>query len=169
MLTRKKQRVTSLSKVQEEELVLQGWQCWDSLLYKCGHGTVAELRDYVADPERFVTKRKEITISMSDQIPVWIKADGDRCLVRRSVTTAQRLAKRRRTSRKKVAAGEMQTEAADEQPMTTKRTPGNTANSRYRVTLIARQVIHNYFRPETAPQGSRALHNSGFNCGEHYN
>jgi hypothetical protein len=84
-------------------------------------------------------------------------------MVRQSVTTAQRLAKRQRKSRKQVAAEEKQTEKAVEQPQTTKRTPGSTAKSRYRETLIARQLIHNYLRPDAAPQGSRgsrALHNS---------
>ena len=117
----------------------------------------------MADPARLCVKRRDTTVSLSDQIPVWIKCDGDKCLVRRSVTTEQRLAKRRRTSRKQVAAGMMQTDEPVEQPKTTKKASGNTANSRHRVTLVARELIHNYFRPEAAPQGSRgsrALHNS---------
>ena len=163
LLTRSKQRVTSLSKDQEGQLVMQGWACWDSLLWRIGCGSEEDLKDYVADAERLCVKRRDTVVSLSDQIPVWIKCDGEKCLVRKSVTTAQRLAKRQRKSRKEVAAGEQQTENAVEQPQTTKRTPGNTANSRYRVTLIARQLIHNYFRPDADPQGSRgsrALHNS---------
>ena len=163
LLTRSKQRVTSLSKDQEGQLVMQGWACWDSHLWKIGCGSEEDLKDYVADAARLCVKRRDTVVSLSDQIPVWIKCDGEKCLVRKSVTTAQRLAKRQRKSRKQVAAGEKQTEQAVEQPQTTKRTPGNTANSRYRVTLIARQLIHNYFRPDADPQGSRgsrALHNS---------
>ena len=162
MLTRRKQRVTSLTKEQEGQLVMQGWACWDSLLWKIGCGSEEELKDYVADAARLCVKRKDTVVSLSDQIPVWIKCDGEKCLVRKSVTTEGRLAKRRRKSRVQVAGGEKQTEKEVEQPQTTKRTPGNTANSRYRVTLIARQLIHNYFRPAADPQGSRgsrALHN----------
>jgi hypothetical protein len=162
MLTRSKQRVTSLSTEQEGQLVMQGWDCWDSLLWKIGCGSEEDLKDYVADAARLCVKSQDTVVSLSDQIPVWIKCDGDRCLVRKSVTTEGRLAKRRRKSRVQVAAGEKQTEKEVEQPQTTKRTPGNTANSRYRVTLIARQLIHNYFRPAADPQGSRgsrALHN----------
>jgi hypothetical protein len=162
MLTRSKQRVTSLSTEQEGLLVRQGWDCWDCLLWKIGCGSEEDLKDYVADAARLCVKSQDTVVSLSDQIPVWIKCDGDRCLVRKSVTTEGRLAKRRRKSRVQVAAGEKQTEKEVEQPQTTKRTPGNTANSRYRVTLIARQLIHNYFRPAADPQGSRgsrALHN----------
>ena len=162
MLTRSKQRVTSLSTEQEGQLVMQGWDCWDSLLWKIGCGSEEDLKNYVADAARLCVKSQDTVVSLSDQIPVWIKCDGDRCLVRKSVTTEGRLAKRRRKSRVQVAAGEKQTEKEVEQPQTTKRTPGNTANSRYRVTLIARQLIHNYFRPAADPQGSRgsrALHN----------
>ena len=163
MLTRSKQRVTSLSTEQEGQLVMQGWDCWDSLLWKIGCGSEEDLKDYVADAARLCVKSQDTVVSLSDQIPVWIKCDGEKCLVRKSVTTEGRLAKRRRKSRVQVAGGEKQTEKEVEQPQTTKRTPGNTANSRYRVTLIARQLIHNYFRPAADPQGSRgsrALHNS---------
>ena len=162
MLTRSKQRVTSLSTEQEGQLVMQGWDCWDSLLWKIGCGSEEDLKDYVADAARLCVKSQDTVVSLSDQIPVWIKCDGEKCLVRKSVTTEGRLAKRRRKSRVQVAGGEKQTEKEVEQPQTTKRTPGNTANSRYRVTLIARQLIHNYFRPAADPQGSRgsrALHN----------
>ena len=155
MLTRSKQRVTSLSTDQERQLVMQGWACWDSLLWKIGCGSEEDLKNYVADAARLCVKSQDTVVSLSDQIPVWIKCVGEKCLVRKSVTTEGRLAKRRRKSRKQVAAGEKQTEEEVLQPQTTKRTPGNTANSRYRVTLIARQLIVNYLRPAADPQGSR--------------
>ena len=163
MLTRNKQRVTSLSTEQEGQLVMQGWDCWDSLPSKIGCGSEEDLKNYVADAARLCVKSQDTVVNLSVQILVWLKCDGDRCLVRKSVTTEGRLAKRRMKSRVQVAAGEKQTEEAVEQPQTTQRTPGNTANSRYRVTLIARQLIHNYLRPDADPQGrrgSRALHNS---------
>ena len=131
----------------------QGWACWDSLLWRVGCGSEEDLKDWVANPERLIALRQNTVISMSDQIPVWIKADGERCLVSRVVSRERRLAKRQRTSRKAIAAGEEQTEQAQEQPQTTVRAAGNPANSRYRVTLVARQIVLNYFRPEADPVG----------------
>ena len=154
LLSRTKQRVTSLSAEQEAELVKTGWACFDALLWKAAHGAQGDLVDWVANPARFISKRKYTVISMSDQIPCWIKGDGGKRLVKASVRTEARLRKRQRTSREAVSKGEKQKEEANEQPMTTVRTAGNPANSRYRVTLVARQLIHGYF-DTGEPQGLR--------------
>jgi hypothetical protein len=118
------------------------------------------MRPYVQNPERWVVERPSTVISCSDQVPVWLKASPDDALQPKSTVEGRRLAKRQRTSRQKVAAGEKQTDAAALQPRTTVRTPGNPANSRYRVTLVARQLVLNYFDERQCPKGPyrRSLH-----------
>ncbi len=58
LLTRKKQRATSLSKDQEGQLVMQGWACWDSLLWKIGRGSEEDLKEYVAGAARLLCQKE---------------------------------------------------------------------------------------------------------------
>ena len=150
---RAKQRTTCYTEEEEKRLVLQGWQCFDSLMSKAAFGTSEELELYCAQPERWAEKRKHTTLSFSDQVPVWLKASPDKALVATQVTHDRRKAKRARMSRPQVAAGEKQSEMAELQPRTVKRTAGNSSNSRYRVTLIARQIVTEYFSEDRRPEG----------------
>ena len=124
-------------------MVNKGWQCWDYLLHMVAAGSTEELRKYVANPERFATKR----------IPVWLKASPDTALVSKAKVDGRRLAKRARTSRSKIAAGASQTAEAEVQPRTTVSAPGNPANSRYRISLVARQLVLDYFAEGKEPRG----------------
>ncbi len=150
---RKKQRTTALTVQEEVGLVEEGWQNFDYLLWKTGCSSPAELRDFVAQPERFVVNRQHTVISMSDQVRVWLKADSGKCLMPLKTFAAVRQAKRRRTSRAVAAASGEQTEGAAEQPRTLVCAAGNRANSRARYTLVARQLIYNYYKPDRDPYG----------------
>ncbi len=150
---RKKQRTTALTVQEEVALVEEGWQNFDYLLWKTGCCSPAELRDFVAQPERFVVNRQHTVISMSDQVPVWLKADSGKRLMPLKTFAAARQAKRRRASRDVAAASREQTEEAAEQPRTLVCAAGNSANSRARCTLVARQLIHNYYKPDRDPHG----------------
>ena len=91
---------------------------------------------------------------MSDQVPVWMKADSGRRLMptkQLQAASAARKARKRRAAA--VAAGE-QDAAADQQPRDLVCAAGNPANSKSRYTLICRQLVHNYFREEEEPRGS---------------
>ena len=49
--------------------------------------------------------------------------------------------------------GDAQTCDPDHQPSTTVRAAGNPANSRYRVTFVARQLVHDYYSSGKDPTG----------------
>ena len=151
---RAKQRATCFTEAEEMDLVLKGWQCFDSLMHKAASGTADDLAVYVAQPDRWIAKRQGAVMTFSDQIPVWLKAHPDKTLVHKDVQEKARLAKKRRVTRGKVAQGEQQNrEAAEAQPRNTAKTSGNASNSRYRVTLVARQLVTDYFNEARQPQG----------------
>lgn len=153
-LDRKKQRTTALSPAQEQERVERGWKHWDFLLHKVGCSQPEELREWVAQPERFYINRKETVISMSDQVPVWLKPETDKRLVLKQTVQASRWAKKKRASRKAVADGaEQNFEAAEAQPRQLVTALGNPSNSRSRFTLVARQLVLNFFDPDREPEG----------------
>jgi len=153
LVQKAKQRATCLTEEEEIQLVGKGWQCFDHLMYTVAAGSNEELSKYVFNPERFSVKRKETTMSFSDQIPVWLKAAPDKALVSKTIADERRLAERARTSRLKIAAGVPQTAEAELQPRTTVTAPGNPANSRYRITLVARQLLFDYFDESKEPRG----------------
>jgi hypothetical protein len=78
---RKKQRTTPLTAEQERQRVRTGWQHFDRLLWLTGCGTAEHLEEYVLQPERWIMQRRRTTISMSDQVPVWLMHTGSRKLV----------------------------------------------------------------------------------------
>ena len=111
---RSKQRATCYTEAEEMDLVLKGWQCFDSLMHKAAAGTAEDLEMYVAQPDRWIAKRQGAVMTFSDQIPVWLKASPDKTLVHQDVVSKARLAKKRRVIRRKVAQGEQQNREAAE-------------------------------------------------------
>ena len=146
---RAKQRATCFTEREEQELVLKGWQCFDSLMHKAAAGTAKDLEMYVAQPDRWIAKRQSTVMSFSDQIPVWLKANPDKTLVHKDVQKQAWMAKKRRVSRRQVAQGQQQNcEAAENQPRNTARTAGKIPP-----TLVARQLVTDYFNEARPPQG----------------
>ena len=152
-VNRAKQRVTAMSEYQEIQAVKLGWKLWDAALHKIGCAPAEELKDYVFNPHRLASMRERTVILASDQVPVWLKADSTKKAVPVNTTTAARLAKRARTSRKKVAGGSPQKPEAELQPRTQVVAAGSSANSRSRFTLVARQLIEHYFDNSRDPEG----------------
>jgi hypothetical protein len=146
---RAKQRTTSLSPQEEIDRVEQGWKNWDQLLYKTGCAPAQDLVDWVAKPVQRAINRQETVISASDQILVWLKPDSGKRLVPKAQISAAQQAKKRRVGRKVVQhqePTEQEVEEAGRQPRDLVATGGNPANSRSRHTLVARQLVKNYFK-----------------------
>ena len=159
LVERSKQRVTGLSSEEEKVLMEQGWRFWDYLLGILSQKDCKQLSAFVAQPERWILNRIQIVISMSDQIPVWLKADSKKVLLsKRKLDEAA--ADRQSRKRRKVLVEEArqgkateQDASAGQQGRTTAVASGNPANSRCRYTLVARQLIHHFFDPDRAPTG----------------
>ena len=137
----------------------QGWKNWDQLLYRTGCAPAQDLVDWVAKPVQWVSNSQETVISASDQLPVWLKPDSGKRLVPKAQISAAQQAKRRRVARKVVQHQEpmaQEVEEAGRRPRGLIATGGNPANSRSRYTLVARQLVKNYFKPGTDPVGEQA-------------
>ena len=161
MVERRKQRVTALTPQEEQVLMESGWKFWDYILQTISQGNPQELAAFVAQPERFVLNKAETVISMSDQIPVWLKPDSGSTLMPRKVIQAVHKARKGRKSRidlvKAVQEGreEEQNPEAEQQDRNLATAAGNPANSRCRYTLVARQLIFDFFKPGFEPRGDQ--------------
>ena len=142
---RAKQRTTSLTPAEEKARVVEGWQYWDRFLWLVGCADAAELKQFVNQPERFVVNRQACVISMSDQVPVWLKPDSGRRLMPRRELQHAAAARKLRKRREFAVKDGKQTAAAEDQPRTLVCAGGEAANSRSRWTLICRQIIRDYF------------------------
>ena len=155
---RGKQRTTSLTVEEEIERMKSGWHNFDYLLYQSGCAKATELVDLVAQPVKWTSNRQEAVISMSDQIPVWLKPDSGKRLMPKAVVQEARLSKKKRVSRAKAQAVQATREEiveAEQQPRDLVTTGGNPANSRCRYTLVARQLVKKYFKPGVDPEGEQ--------------
>jgi hypothetical protein len=149
---RAKQRTTPLSQ-QEEVQRMAGWQGWDRLLYLVAAGSEDDLADWVAQPAKFIDDRRDTVITMSDQVPVWLKPDSGKRLRPRAAIAAASKSRAERKRRQEALHDRTQDEAAAQQPRTTIIAAGNPANSRSRYTLCARQLIAHYFDERRQPEG----------------
>jgi len=154
LVERAKQRQTPLTVEQEKQKLETGWQVWDSVLWKAAFGETDDLKDWVANPERWRLNRESTVVLMSDQVPVWLMPDAGKVCVSRNVLQAAQRARKDRTRRSAAVGQDAQTAAAAEQAETLVKAPGNPANSRSRYTLVARQAIHDVFSKTREPTGS---------------
>ena len=150
LLKRKKQRATAYTEEQEIDLVQTGWRQFDQVLFRAASADAKLMSPYVCNPERWVTNRGSTMLTMSDQVPVWLKPAPDVTLVSKERVRNRRQARQNRTSRRKVAEGKHQKEAAEQQPRHVVAAAGNPSNSRCRATLVARQLVDGWTQ-----QGSR--------------
>ena len=158
LVERAKQRTTGLSVQDEIRLMESGWRYWDYLLQVISQGDLEALGRLVAQPERFALNRQETVISMSDQIPVWLKPDsGKRLMPRKVLEAAASARKKRKTRAHMVEAGEEQDPEAEEQPRQLVCAAGNPANARSRYTLVARQLVKDFFKPGSEPRGHSGM------------
>jgi len=154
LVLRAKQRQTSLTVRQEQESMETGWAIFDRVLHTAAFESAKKLRDYVAEPERWMEQRDSIVISMSDQILVWLLPSDRKVLVnKKKLQTAQKKITLRK--RRAEAAQSKQEAEADFQDETLTKTPGNAAHSKTRITLVARQLVKGYFAEEEEPTGQQ--------------
>ena len=142
-------RQTALTKRAETNRLLKAWSFWDRNLWLAGCADVSdpELADRIGNPAQFVVNRQETGITMSDQIPVWLRADEGKILV--DTEEAAKHQKQRRLRKKARASGEELPPA----PNSEVKGPGTPANSRHRVSFVARQAVDDYFKSGVEPRG----------------
>ena len=71
---------------------------FDRLCYILAYGSKEELKDFVADPDRFIVNREKLPIVASDAVPVYLDIAAGKVLVPATVldiTARRRLAKRK--------------------------------------------------------------------------
>ena len=152
---RSKQRTTAMSPEEERHIVESAWKYWDYLVGLIASGDSKKMASLVAQPERFVLNFRNTVISLSDQIPVWLKPDSGKVLVPKKLFKAAAKAAKQRKRRDHAVQTADQTEEAADQPRKLVCVAGNPANSRSRYTLVARQLIFKYFNPKLQPEGDQ--------------
>ena len=142
-------RATTLSQDETDRRLQAGWKWWDFMIWLAGCADSTTLAHWVAQAELFVLHRGETVITLSDQSPVWLRPEAARVLVSEAKSKA---AARYQQLKKQAAKAGLP--APPGQPHSHVRGPGEAAAARWRVTLVARQAILYYFRPDgIAPRG----------------
>jgi hypothetical protein len=156
LVERAKQRTTSLTRQQEVARLNSSWRFFDRVqwLVVAGSQSVEQLALLMRDAASVQQHRELLTISMSDQIPVWLKPQADRVLQSRAVFQAASQDKKRRTSRQPLAAGTPQTGTKDTRQAPLVRAAGNPASGRWRVSFVARQAITGWLSDAAEPAGA---------------
>ena len=74
-------RATSLSIEETDRRLQAAWKWWDFMIWLAAVADSMTLGHWVAQAEQFVLNRGSTVISMSDQIPVWLKPEAAKVLV----------------------------------------------------------------------------------------
>ena len=143
---------------------------FDFINWLVPNGSSSELSDFVAQPEQFRLHYLDTVLLWTDQIPVWLKVDAGSQLVSESRLKAVRAGGKQRKHRRQLAKlrlsaladstegglpAELPAEAEGEQGESyLAKGPGDVDASRWRVTLIARQAVLNYWNPAKVPEGA---------------
>ena len=101
---RQTNRSRQLSDEEEGRNLRSAWQFCDYLQWLTAKGSAEELGNFVAQPEQFVQRRSETAITLTDQIPVWLKVEAGSTLISENLLSAQREGKKRRRAARKAAA-----------------------------------------------------------------
>ena len=178
---RQTNRARQLSDEEEARNLRSAWQFCDYLQWLTAKGSAEELGNFVAQPEQFVQRRTETAVTLTDQIPVWLKVEAGSSLVSEALLSAQRQGQKRRKANRKAAAkskgrgkgrggaatlgeedepgsGSAPEEETDEARGSSYliKGPGSTDASRWRCSLLARQAVTGFFDPrQPAPTGDR--------------
>ena len=116
--------------------------------------SVMELSLVLREAASIQENRHSVVITMSDQIPVWLKPQADKVLQPIAVQQQAASAKKRRATRLQLADGVQQSDTKEIQQAPLVRAVGNPASSRWRVSFVARQCVHHWFsdlKPEGHP------------------
>ncbi|CAE7627376.1 unnamed protein product [Symbiodinium sp. CCMP2592] len=126
------QQTANLSKEDEKARLDLSWRLWDMLLEQAASPTPQPDLP-VASPEQWTIKRAETAITMSDQVPAWLKPTPGKVLT--SVVRLKLASEQSKAPRLACAS----------------RAPGVAA--RWRISLVARQAVQNFFAPDRQPVG----------------
>jgi hypothetical protein len=87
LVERAKQRATSLTRQQEAGRLSSSWRFFDRVCWLAGAGSesVEQLALLTRDAASVHQNRRLLAISVSDQIPVWLKPQADKVLQARAV------------------------------------------------------------------------------------
>ena len=167
-------RKTALSAAGEKVLLEKAWRFFDFANWLVPNGSFAELADFFGNPQQFRLNFKETVLLWTDQIPVWLKVEAGLQLVSERTLKELRAGKKKRQARRKQAAKKLARSVAGQQPAPEQseaegdlaeepvgsegqsylaKGPGDANASRWRVTLLARQVVEHWFDPGQEPVG----------------
>ena len=147
------QQVQQLTAEDEKARLQVAWRLWDALLEAAASPTLREDLP-VSDVEAWLMDRKSTWITMSDQVPVWLKPAAGKMvtsLVRLKASKEQQ--KRRRERRKaRQEGGKAAVTQRDLGPRirNAQRSPGQAP--RWQVSLVCRQHVRGYFDPAKQPE-----------------
>ena len=128
------------------------WRHWDYKLWLAGCADRETLAQWVAQPHQFIMNRRQTALTFSDQVPVWLKPSAGKMLAPvKKIKLAREQRKRRELARKHGKA------ITEQQEVTQKRGPGSSSAGRWRVSLVARQAIEDYFEEGREPTGPLML------------
>ena len=158
---RQTDRVTDLSPEEEQRRMEDSWRLFDFVVSMVGGGDLQQLQHWVANPAFFAGGRRSTAVLFTDQVPVWLKVQAGNVLVSEKKLNNVREHKRRRTAVASAVA------AADDAGLAVAswdldetealssltRGPGSTDASRWRITLICRQAVEDYWQPMLPPRG----------------
>lgn len=158
---RQTNRVTELSPEEEQRRMEDSWRLFDFVVSMVGGGDLEQLQHWVANPAFFAGDRRSTALVFTDQVPVWLKVQAGNLLVSEKKLDNVREHKRRRTAVAiAVAAADdagLAVAACDldetEALSSLTRGPGSTDAARWRITLICRQAVEDYWQPLLAPRG----------------
>ena len=177
------QMKTELSPLEEQVRAQLTWKSMDHAMW-LGMGTDSEqLKKYVSNVQTWRDNVQDTVIGFSDQIPLWIKKGSEREVYAAWETNGhtlkadlrQQLLEAFTESVKAKPIEEktgQQTTASSSAPMKARPKPKGrplkttstgqtqlranreTQSERYRITYEARQLLHNYYKPDEKPRGS---------------
>ena len=114
-----------------------GWQSFDRLCYFLSYGSEAELKDFVAEPKKFIEHREELPIVASDAVPVYLDISTGKVLVPAKVLDA--CARRQLAKRKGLEPEEL----TEDIHLVAE---GASRQDKDRLTWLCRQNCNNYFK-----------------------
>jgi hypothetical protein len=120
-----------------------GWRFFDWALQDASSSDPEKI--CVSDPHQFINHVSETAITMSDQIPVWLRVEAGKLLTskfRLKLAAFQKRLRRQSRALKLALAEQVRVTTA-------RKSPGKAP--RWRVSFIARQAVLGYFDPQHNP------------------
>ena len=124
---------------EEAKLVCQlSWNSFDRVLHILLYGSMEQLADFVAEPEKFRENIENLPVAATDAVPIYLDVSTDKVLVPCSVLDAsakRRLAKRLGKKVEEVEAENLHITAS-----------GESRQDKDRLTWLCGQVAYGYFQ-----------------------